>query len=63
MARLMVDKQGREWICGPDETRKDGAHFSFIELPSGTIKKLIGRKLRVKDEPVELVLSAAPNKS
>lgn len=59
MAQLAIDKQGREWIFERDETRNDGTHFNWIELPSGSIEKLTGRKLKVKDEPVELVLSPA----
>jgi hypothetical protein len=57
MPKLLVDKEGREWICERDETRNDGTHFNFIQLPVGSIEKLTGRKLKVKDEPLELVLS------
>jgi hypothetical protein len=54
MAKLLVDKEGREWISDHDDSRNDGTHFCFIELPKGSIEKLTGKKLSLKDDPVEL---------
>ena len=54
MAKLAVDKNGKEWIFERDDSRNDGQHFNWIELPTGSIEKLIGKKLKVKDEPHEL---------
>ena len=34
--------------------RFDDTFYDFVELPKGSIKKLIGRDLAWKDEPVEL---------
>jgi len=55
MAKLAIDKNGKEWIFDQDDSRGDGNHYNFIELPSGSIKLLIGRQLNPKDEPVELL--------
>lgn len=62
MAWVAVTKQGREFIsmCKPIRvTDKDNYYgwkdtFTEISLPSGSIKKLIGRELTSEDEPVEL---------
>lgn len=62
MAWIAVTKQGREFIsmCKPtrvvDEDNYYGWKDAFFELPlpHGSIKKLIGRELSWKDEPVEL---------
>ena len=54
MAKLAIDKEGREWIFDRDDSRKDGQYFNFIELPKGSIERLIGRAPRSKDEPYEL---------
>lgn len=60
MAFVAADMDGSEWIF------KDKPYKSFImwkggngkgmhiELPKGTIEKLIGKKLTWEDEPVEL---------
>lgn len=40
------DKIAHEWT--------DDKHCGCINLPNGSIKKLIGRELSWKDEPVEL---------
>lgn len=69
MAWLAVNKDGKELIS-PIKPRRYGewwdcteevcseSEFSLvdmdIELPKGTIKKLIGKDLTWKDEPVEL---------
>mgnify|MGYP004499982367 FL=1 len=67
-AWLAVDKNGTECIYadkkplrgkdkwGPDswDYRYDDAFYDFVEIPKGSIKKLIGRELTSEDEPVEL---------
>ena len=67
-AWLAVDKSGTECIYadkkplrgkdkwGPEswDYRYDYAFYDFVELPKGSIKKLIGRDLSWSDEPVEL---------
>lgn len=58
MAWVAVDKSGLEAIY---EGKPYRAHdciwipmLSYVGLPSGSIKKLIGRELSWEDEPVEL---------
>lgn len=58
MAWVAVDESGLEAIY---EGKPYRAHdciwlstLSYVGLPSGSIKKLIGRELSWKDEPVEL---------
>lgn len=65
---LAVDKDGTECIYavkkpirgkdqwGPDswDYRSDYAFYDFVEIPKGSIKKLIGRELSWIDAPVEL---------
>lgn len=58
MAWVAVDKSGLEGIY---EDKPYRAHDSiwlsilnWVGLPTGSIKKLIGRKLSWDDEPVEL---------
>ena len=57
MAWLAVEKDGTEVICACFPYKK-GDYWDclggIIELPQGTIKKLIGRELTWNDEPVEL---------
>lgn len=63
MAWLAVDKDGTECICSTEPYR-DLVDFKWcienlpesnaVELPKGSIKKLIGRELSFADEPVEL---------
>lgn len=58
MAWVSVDKNGDEYVWR-DKPRRMGnsfwIHYQLIEqLPSGSIDKLIGRKLTWEDEPVEL---------
>lgn len=62
MAWLAVDRDGSEWIYGGGRPYRGYETFFFVanigigrasvELPKGTIKKLIGRKLKWEDEPV-----------
>lgn len=59
MAWLAIDKDGRETIYERRPSRGDSEWFphtieDFIELPKGSIHKLIGRELTWEDEPVEL---------
>lgn len=63
MAWVAVDKDGTEVICNPEPYRdtvdfmwciESGFYSGAIQLPKGTIKKLLGRKLTWEDEPVEL---------
>ena len=63
MAWVAVDKDGTECICST-EPYQDWEGFKWcienlpesnvVELPKGSIKKLIGRELSWEDEPVEL---------
>lgn len=60
MAWLAVDKNSREYIYR-DKPNRCVIEFiprqyvdSYVELPKGSIKKLIGRELSWNDEPVEL---------
>lgn len=54
MAKLAVDKNGKEWIYEQDDTRNDGIHFNFIELPPGSIEKLTGINPNKLKEPYNL---------
>lgn len=65
MAWVAVDKKGSEFIYeekpdrGPEEWHTpycdwiDGP-YDYVELPYGSIKKLIGHELSWNDEPVKL---------
>ena len=62
MVWLLVDKDGCELVTN-DKPKGDIEwwlhdcyiyHISLIELPKGSIKKLIGKELTWKDEPFEL---------
>ena len=65
MAWVAVDKDGTECVYSGVPSRnnrigywetytQDVVELSYIQLPQGTIKKLIGRELTWDDEPVEL---------
>ena len=57
MAWVAVDKNNIEVICDNIPNRYEDywdCYGGIIELPQGTIKKLIGRELTWDDEPVEL---------
>ena len=68
MAWVAVDKDGTEWICEDKPLREplfdDGYTFDSawvagsdqVQLPKGSIFKLIGRELTWNDNPVELKL-------
>ena len=53
MAWLAIE-DGKEIIYELDDTRLDGCHYNFIELPSGSIEKLTGKKLIKGDEPIKI---------
>ena len=60
MAYVGVDKNGSEWIFEykPDRDARIPIWLNgcdYMELPNGSIAKLIGRELTWDDEPVELV--------
>ena len=60
MAFVAVDKNGTELISNnspykdSEMTRWSTKNSKYVELPKGTIKKLIGRDLIFDDDPVEL---------
>lgn len=67
MAWIVCDLDGTENIFGGEPERNtkgkqwqvkyveyQDTDFSVIELPKGSIKKLIGKELSWSDEPVEL---------
>lgn len=59
MAWVAVDKEGSEFIYETEPFRDENREWwwsaiNFIELPKGSIKKLIERELTWNDEPVEL---------
>ena len=59
MAFVAVDKNKKEYIYD-EKPKREIYHKSWnsvyesVELPKGTIEKLIGKKLTWEDEPVEL---------
>jgi hypothetical protein len=61
MAWLAVDKNGDEmtYMDYPERNISKGmfgtGEAQYVFLPSGSIEKLIGRKLTWSDEPVELL--------
>lgn len=56
MAFLAI-QDGKEWIYEFDKDRTDTCKYNFIELPTGTILKLLGRNLRPDEMPVQLKLT------
>lgn len=62
MAWLVVEKDLSEWIYQekPYKNSVNGIYLPtdkkgvYIELPGGSIFKLIGRKLTFEDDPVEI---------
>ena len=66
MAWIAVDKNGDEYIYEKKPLRSAMGYWKpiphdyedrdsdYLELPKGSIKKLIGRELSWSDEPVEL---------
>jgi hypothetical protein len=57
MAWLGIDKDGTELIYDLKDKPEGVCHYQFIRLPAGSIKKLIGRELKKKDMPVELLIN------
>ena len=41
-------------LCAPTFCEYENRVYDYVELPKGSIKKLIGRELSWNDEPVEL---------
>ena len=62
MAYLAVDEDGTENICSAEPFRDEivwvipywDETAQLIELPKGSIAKLIGRELTWEDEPVKI---------
>ena len=58
MAWVAVDENGDEFIYRSEPYRLQNYLYMcdnyFVELPKGSVEKLLGRKLSWKDEPVEL---------
>ena len=57
MAWLAVEKNGDEYVFDYKPYRENNYWFCEIcgvELPQGTIKKIIGRNLTWDDDPVEI---------
>lgn len=63
MAYVAVDPNGEEWIYEDEPIRyieyskwypEIISSCRYIQIPKGTIEKLIGKKLTWEDEPVEL---------
>ena len=59
MAYLAVDADGTEIIYEFNPSRKDDIWINqqythFVQLPHGSIAKLIGRELTWSDEPIEI---------
>lgn len=59
MAYLACDKDGSEWIYDGKPFRKyddewgiENSDANYVQLPHGSIAKLIGRELTWSDEPV-----------
>ena len=57
MAWIAVDENGAEYIYESKPHRDEDTwfdHCDFVELPKGSIKKLIGRDLTWENHPIEL---------
>ncbi len=60
MSYVAVDKDGSEYVYDYKPNRLEEyftctSYSESVELPEGSIEKLIGRKLNWEDSPVELV--------
>ena len=62
MAWVAVDKNGEEWVFEYKPIRSENCFVlqysdgeGFLNLPLGSIQKLIGHELTWEDEPVELI--------
>ena len=64
MAWVVIDEDSTEYIFDSEPKRNELLYYGFwagideeaqsVELPKGSIEKLIGKKLTWEDEPVEL---------
>lgn len=54
MAWLAKDKQGQIFVYDYDETRKDGAHYSFVKIPENILKQEIIDQLNKINEPLKI---------
>ena len=58
MAWVAVDENGDEFIYESEPYRLQNYWYMcdtyFVELPKGSVEKLLGRELTWNDEPVEL---------
>lgn len=57
MAWLALDKENVEIVCDYKPHRIEDTwdcYGNIVELPQGTIKKIIGRDLTWEDDPVEI---------
>lgn len=65
MSILVVDKDGSEWVwnCRPlrnkyrgrwESLYSDDGEYQSVELPKGTIEKLIGKPMTWADEPYQM---------
>ena len=65
MAWLTVDKDGSEWVwnCRPLRNKYRGrweslyseyGEYQCVELPNGSIEKLIGKPMTWADEPYQM---------
>lgn len=60
MAFVAVDKSGAEFVYTKKPRRSTFWRYwypndcSYVKIPKGSIKKLIGKELTWEDEPVEL---------
>ena len=62
MAWVAVDKNKKECVYDDKPIRSDECFYlkysngeGFVDIPNGSIKKLIGYELTWNDEPVELI--------
>ena len=65
MAWVAVNRYGDEYIfqafpvrlngvCAPKFCDYENRVYDYVELPKGSVKKLIGRELSWSDDPIEL---------
>ncbi len=58
MAWLAVDKNKNEWIYEYEPIRFKDSYYpdegDCVQLPKGSIKKLIGKTLTYRNKPVEI---------
>jgi len=57
MAYLAVDKNGSEYIYSELPKKNETnyhSQYDYVELPKGTIKKIIGKEMTFDNEPYHL---------